>query len=138
MIALHMRANGYSPNAVLSAIRECAPTIRTGTDKRRNWDAYAERTTNYAFGFAGDRDLMKNERYRKLWLKIEDRVSNKINLRNFHQLPKLSIQIKQLGIGIFHPLTRNSDLEQGLKSDDNLRLPYGYCTRFLYIFEDLL
>ncbi len=82
MIALHMRANGYSPNAVLSAIRECAPTIRTGTDKRRNWDAYAERTTNYAFGFAGDRDLMKNERYRKLWLKIEDRVSNKINLRN--------------------------------------------------------
>jgi len=81
MIALRMRANGHSPNAVLTAIRECAPTIRTGRDKRRNWPAYAERTMNYAFGFAGDRDLQRNERYLGLWRKIEG-ISESYQPRN--------------------------------------------------------
>ena len=36
MITLRMRANGHSPEAVLAAIRDCAPTIRTGMKKRRN------------------------------------------------------------------------------------------------------
>ncbi len=72
MIALRMRANGHSPEAVLAAIRDCAPQIRTGTEKRRNWPAYAERTMNYAFGFAGDRDLQRNARYINLWKKIEN------------------------------------------------------------------
>ena len=72
MIALRMRANGHSPEAVLAAIRDCAPQIRTGMEKRRNWPAYAERTMNYAFGFAGDRDLQRNARYLELWRKIEN------------------------------------------------------------------
>ena len=71
MIALRMRANGHSPEAVLAAIRDCAPSIRTGMEKRRNWPAYAERTMNYAFGYAGDRDLQKNARYLGLWRNIE-------------------------------------------------------------------
>ena len=71
MIALRMRANGHSPNAVLSAIRECAPTIRTGRDKRRDWADYAARTVNYAFGVAGGRDLQRNKKYINLWIQIE-------------------------------------------------------------------
>lgn len=72
MIALRMRANGHSPEAVLAAIRDCAPSIRTGMEKRRNWPAYAERTMNYAFGYAGDRDLQRNSNYLQLWQKIEN------------------------------------------------------------------
>ena len=85
MIALRMRANGHSPEAVLSAIRDCAPSIRTGTDKRRNWSAYAERTMNYAFGYAGDRDLQRNARYLKLWEKIE-RLTDSAPIRNGFRL----------------------------------------------------
>ncbi|MCX4310564.1 MAG: DNA-primase RepB domain-containing protein [Desulfovibrio sp.] len=84
MIALRMRANGHSPQAVLAAIRECAPAIRTGTDKRRDWQKYAERTTNYAFGFAGDRDMERNARYFETWQKIEqspDRAAARIGAR---------------------------------------------------------
>ena len=81
MIALRMRANGHSPDAVLAAIQACAPQIRTGTEKRRNWPAYAERTMNYAFGYAGDRDLQRNARYLELWQKIESR-QDLINARS--------------------------------------------------------
>ena len=31
----------------------------------------AERTAEYAFGMAGDRDLVRNERYREMWKRIE-------------------------------------------------------------------
>ncbi len=72
MIALRMRANGHSPQAVLEAIKDCAPAIREGSAKRRNWSAYAERTMNYAFGYAGDRNLQRNARYLGLWKKIEN------------------------------------------------------------------
>ena len=73
MIALRMRANGHSPEAVLTAIMDCAPSIRTGADKRRDWQRYAERTADYAFGYAGDRDLQRNSNYLKIWLKAESR-----------------------------------------------------------------
>lgn len=70
MIALRMRANGHSREAVEETIRACAPTIREA-QSGRNWQRYVERTTDYAFGLAGDRDLAKNERYRELWRKVE-------------------------------------------------------------------
>lgn len=70
MIALRMRANGHSREAVEETIRACAPTIRKA-QSGRNWQRYAERTTDYAFGLAGDRDLAKNERYMELWRKVE-------------------------------------------------------------------
>ena len=80
MIALRMRANGHSPNAVLSAIREYAPVIRTGTDKRRNWPAYAERTVNYAFGYTGYKDLRRYDKYKLLWARIENGLTNKSSM----------------------------------------------------------
>ena len=87
MIALRMRANGHSPNAVLSDIRECAPTIRTGTAKRRNWPAYAERTVNYAFGYTGDKDLRRYDKYKLLWARIENDPTYKSSMaHNFSLL----------------------------------------------------
>ena len=76
MIALRMRANGHSPQAVLDATRDCAPAIREGSAKRRNWSTYAERTMNYAFGYGGDRDLARYGKYLQKWRIIEnpDRV----------------------------------------------------------------
>lgn len=71
MIALRLRANGHSWQAVAETIASCAPTIRDGQTESRNWQQYAERTANYAFGPAGDRDLMKNEKYHDLWRMVE-------------------------------------------------------------------
>ena len=73
MIALRMRSNGHSRADVAEAVRVCAPTIREAekAGAGRNWQRYAERTADYAFGMAGDVDLMKNERYKELWRKIE-------------------------------------------------------------------
>lgn len=76
-----MRANGHSREAVLAAIRDCAPQIRTGTGKRRNWQVYAERTMNYAFGYAGDRDLNKHINFTKFWRGIE-KFDNLLNYSN--------------------------------------------------------
>lgn len=76
MIALRMRANGHSPEAVLAAIRDCAPAIRTGMEKRRDWQKYAERTVEYAFGLAGDKDLTKSARYKEIWRIIENPAQN--------------------------------------------------------------
>ncbi len=70
MIALRLRSNGHGRDVVEETIRACAPTIRD-PQSGRNWQRYAERTANYAFGPTGDRDLERNERYRELWRKIE-------------------------------------------------------------------
>ena len=75
MIALRLRSNGHSREVVEETIRSCAPTIRD-SQGGRNWQRYAERTAAYAFGPAGDRDLMRNERYRELWRKVEGREEN--------------------------------------------------------------
>ena len=73
MIALRLRATGHSQEAVLAAVLQCAPSIRQDNGKKegRNWHQYAERTTAYAFGTAGDVTLTKNERYLEHWRKIE-------------------------------------------------------------------
>ena len=70
MIALRMHANGHSREAVEETIRACAPIIREA-QFGHNLQRYAERTTDYAFGVAGDRDLAKNKRYMELWRKVE-------------------------------------------------------------------
>lgn len=75
MIALRLRSNGHSREAVEETIRACAPTIRE-TQIGRNWQRYAERTADYAFGPAGDRDMEQNERYRDLWKRIEGKAEN--------------------------------------------------------------
>ena len=70
MIALRLRSNGHSQEEVEEAIRACAPAIR---ERRagRNWQRYAERTAAYAFGYAGDRDMERNARYRGRWRQVE-------------------------------------------------------------------
>ena len=78
MIALRMRANGHSREAVEETIRACAPTIRE-KQTGRNWQRYAERTSDYAFGPAGDRDLMRNGRYRDLWRTVESMEDRKLS-----------------------------------------------------------
>lgn len=70
MIALRLRSNGHSRESVEETIRACAPTIRD-SQTGRNWQQYAERTADYAFGPAGDRDLERNERYREMWRRVE-------------------------------------------------------------------
>ena len=80
MIALRMRSNGHSRESVEETIRICAPTIRE-TQTGRNWQRYAERTVNYAFGPAGDRDLERNARYRELWGKVEGKEEKEQRIR---------------------------------------------------------
>ena len=70
MIALRMRSNGHGREDIAETIRHCAPTIRK-KQQGRNWQRYAERTADYAFGVAGDEDLAKNERYQELWRRVE-------------------------------------------------------------------
>ena len=70
MIALRLRSNGHSKEEVEETIRACAPAIReSGTG--RNWRRYAERTAAYAFGYAGDRGMVRNARYWELWRRLE-------------------------------------------------------------------
>ena len=71
MIALRLRATGHSRDAVMEAVRQCAPSIRE-TPARRDWQRYAERTADYAFGVAGDVELTKYEKYRELWRRVEE------------------------------------------------------------------
>ena len=78
MIALRMRSNGHSREVVEETIRVCAPTIRE-KQTGRNWQRYAERTSDYAFGPAGDRDLMRNGRYRDLWRTVESMEDRKLS-----------------------------------------------------------
>ncbi len=83
MIALRLRSNGHSREAVEETIRACAPTIRD-LQTGRNWQRYAERTADYAFGPAGDRDMERNERYRDLWCRIEggeEKVRTSVRMR---------------------------------------------------------
>ena len=70
MIAIRMRATGHSQADIAAAIEQCAPAIRNG-EKRRNWHDYAKRTADYAFGFAGDRELIKRERLVPSWRRVE-------------------------------------------------------------------
>ena len=60
-------------------------TIREG-ESGRNWQRYAERTMDYAFGMAGDRDLERNVRYQELWRRIEgleerEREAGRVRMR---------------------------------------------------------
>ena len=80
MIALRMRSNGHSRESVEETIRICAPTIRD-SPTGRNWQRYAERTSDYAFGPAGDRDLERNARYRELWGKVEGKEEKEQRIR---------------------------------------------------------
>ncbi len=84
MIAVRMRATGHSPQAIMDAIAECAPAIRT--KEGRNWQQYAERTANYAFGVAGDIALQRYEKHKEHWQRIEQKP--KLTTRTILLTPK--------------------------------------------------
>jgi hypothetical protein len=52
-IAVRMRLTGHHRGEIVSAIKEVAPRDRPG--EKRDWDAYAKRTADVAFGVLGDR-----------------------------------------------------------------------------------
>lgn len=52
----------------------------------RNWQRYAERTPAYAFGYAGDRDIARNARYRELWRQVEGQAKMEHKRRRIHLL----------------------------------------------------
>lgn len=87
MIALRMRSNGHSRSDVAETVRVCAPTIRDAEKAGgRNWQRYAERTADYAFGMAGDVDMARNERYHAMWRRIEaveeqEREESRVRMR---------------------------------------------------------
>ena len=59
-VALLMRADGHSREAVTDAIWRSAPELRR--EEKRDWRRYATRTAAYAFGLAGDMALAKMPR----------------------------------------------------------------------------
>lgn len=79
MIAVRMRVTGHSQAAVEAAIRECAPALRE--NESRNWERYAERTAEYAFGLKGDEALQRNEKYAEFWKRLEGRDTNTHRIR---------------------------------------------------------
>lgn len=72
MIALRMRATGHSQQEIEEAIRTCACEMR-GTNERRDWNKYAERTAAYAFSVAADHSLDRHKNYIEHWKRIEGR-----------------------------------------------------------------
>jgi len=65
-----MRANGHSRKVVTDTINLCAPVIRE-YPTNSNWQGYAERTADYAFGKSGDQDMARNQPYWPLWRRVE-------------------------------------------------------------------
>ena len=94
MIALRLRATGHSPEAVLATVFQCAPSIRQDNGKKegRNWQLYAERTTAYAFGTAGDVTLAKNERFLEHWRKIEGQKEQTVEHEKEQIQPRLRMR----------------------------------------------
>ena len=52
-IAVRMRMTGHHRGEIVRAIKDAAPTERPG--EKRDWDAYAKRTADFACGVPGDR-----------------------------------------------------------------------------------
>jgi hypothetical protein len=72
MIAVRMRATGHSKQEVEEVLRYCAPLIRQ-KEEARDWDNYARRTAEHAFGAAGERQANELKRYWQQWKQVEGR-----------------------------------------------------------------
>jgi hypothetical protein len=63
-----MRLAGHHRGEIVRAIKDAAPVDRP--DEKRDWDAYARRTADFAFRVPGDRlaDYLRlqHERFRRL------------------------------------------------------------------------
>jgi DNA primase RepB-like protein len=68
---VRLRLTGHDRDSIARVIRDSAPALRRG--ERRDWDAYARRAVDFAFGLAGSRLLQQLERQREHLLSIEGR-----------------------------------------------------------------
>lgn len=71
MVAVRMRVTGHSQADIEGAIRKCGPAIQGKAV--RNWEDYAKRTGEFAFGAAGLRQAANVEKDRERLMKIEGR-----------------------------------------------------------------
>lgn len=73
MIAVRMCVTGHCQPEIESAVRQCAPAIRTPeqAEKHHNWDDYAQRTARYAFSVKAERDVETLGKYRLQWEELE-------------------------------------------------------------------
>ncbi len=69
MIAVRMRVTGHDQRSIATALREHAPEGRA--DENRDWNNYAERTAQAAFGPRGDREAKGNLPRARSWMQVE-------------------------------------------------------------------
>jgi hypothetical protein len=70
-VAVRLRLTGHARDAIARVIKDVAPTLRPG--ERRDWDSYARRAVDFAFGLPGSRVLQQFERQRGHLLSVEGR-----------------------------------------------------------------
>jgi hypothetical protein len=68
--ALAMRITGHSKASVQSAVHSVAQSLRTPPEAR-DWAAYSERVTTYAFGVAGSNEIPRLKRHEARWKAME-------------------------------------------------------------------
>jgi hypothetical protein len=62
---------GHDRDAIARVIKHSVPALRPG--ERRDWDSYARRAVDFAFGLPGSRVLQQFERQREYLLSVEGR-----------------------------------------------------------------
>lgn len=70
MVALRMRITGHTSEEIERTLRTVGPIVHK-KESARDWNHYAKRTTAYAFGAAGDRQLQSLAEHRARWLLVE-------------------------------------------------------------------
>jgi hypothetical protein len=72
MVAVRLRATGHSSPAVQAAIEQGGPIVRPPERQTsHDWQLYAKRTVEYAFGPAGDVQLERTARQHDAWRRLE-------------------------------------------------------------------
>jgi Relaxase/Mobilisation nuclease domain/Large polyvalent protein-associated domain 7 len=70
-VAVRLRLTGHDRDAITRVIKEAAPALRPG--EHRDWDSYARRAVDFAFGVAGSRLAHHLARRREHLLSVEGR-----------------------------------------------------------------
>jgi hypothetical protein len=70
-VAVRLRLTGHDRDAIARVIKHSVPALRPG--ERRDWDCYARRAVDFAFGLPGSRVLQQFERQRQHLLSVEGR-----------------------------------------------------------------
>jgi len=68
-VAVRLRLTGHGRDAIAGGIKDSAPALRP--DERGDWDTYARRAVDFAFGLPGSRLLQQFERQREYLLSVE-------------------------------------------------------------------